>query len=199
MQIGIVYALVQQLTHAASEFRANFLWFVRDIQIRHSSLRRLVFQALFLQSRLFIGRQQPSEHAHKRRLSRTVLTEQYNNFAIRESTSFNMQYEFGRTTRLRTRHIGVGVALGVLSIQYVNGTFADFERQTIIAESQVFCGDESCQKCVDAQTDGEGHGHYAVRSRGSVQHTHVVAQVVEYRQIVFYDKAVPSGSDVFIL
>ena len=63
----------------------------------------------------------------------------------------------------------------------------DFERERLVAETQVLRRHKTGEENVDAFANGEGHGDDAVRPGLPVQAANEVGQVIEHGQIVLDD------------
>ena len=124
-------------------------------------------------------------------------TEQNNDLRVRELPLLDVQDKLGRALRLRLRHGRVGVRAHDVVLPQLPpglGALRYLERQRVVAEPKVLGGDVPGEERVDAHADAEGHCDHAVRTRRPVQDAHVVAEVVEDREVVLDDQDVPARS-----
>ncbi|PWZ00343.1 hypothetical protein BCV70DRAFT_109253 [Testicularia cyperi] len=112
--------------------------------------------------------------------------------------------ELGRNGLRLERHVelrrllGTGIGLELsgehLDEGGLTGTVLaeDLERERLLTESHVLCGNITVEEDVDAIANGRGHGNDTVDRRHTVETADEIGEVVEHRQIVF------DGNDVSV-
>mmetsp|Transcript_9373 Transcript_9373/g.28171 ORF Transcript_9373/g.28171 Transcript_9373/m.28171 type:complete len:354 (+) Transcript_9373:2157-3218(+) len=159
VHVRVADALVQQVAHGASEFGADLLGLVRDVEAWH--LHKVVV-------RLQHARQQPDEG----RLACSILPQHNDNLGVCEGSLFHIEHELGATAavlgfRLHGGlHGGVLVQLELLGalLHVLRRRLRHLEGERLLAKPQVLCGYEARQEDVDALPHTKGHGDDAVGS-----------------------------------
>ena len=166
--------LEEELAHGALELGRDGLRLHADGHLRHAGL------AVRLQG--------AREHATEGGLSGTVLAHHDDDLRVSEATGVDAELEVAEGLL----HGGVGERARLVRKQVIVVS-GDTEGEGLVAESQVLGRNVTVEEDVDTLANRVREGDNTIDGRPSVEHTDVIREVVEDRQIVLDDNDVVVG------